>query len=141
MNTTKKYPENFLGEVLHLAQTGDARNSSSSPWMKPATRLTPQTSQTSFSSSKIETSQSLLDREAYDRLMPVQMEEGRSCASIKTRFLRLFKSGLSQGYTGNQSKLNRGSNTISNSSLKDTDEMDMVCADLVNQMKQVNDVL
>ncbi|XP_066246582.1 pyrokinin-1 receptor-like [Euwallacea similis] len=141
-NTTKKYPENFLGEALHLVQTGDARTSSNSHWTKPVTtRLTPQTSQTSFSSSKLETSQSHLEKETYDRLMPVPAEEGHSCASIKTRFLKLFKSGLSQSYNMSQSKLNKGSNTISNSSLKDTDEMDFVCADLVRQMKQVNDVL
>lgn len=65
---------------------------------------------------------------------------GPSCGSFKTRFFRLFKSGLSHT-AASHVKLDKSSNTISNSSLKDTDEMDLVCADLVQQMKQVNDVL
>ncbi|KAL1491795.1 hypothetical protein ABEB36_012339 [Hypothenemus hampei] len=139
--TTKKYPENFLGAALHQAQTGDVtRTTSNFPWHKPPTKLTPQTSQTSFSSSKIETSNSQLEREVCKKLMLSEDHEP-SCASLKLRFMKLFKSGLVQSCNISQSRLNKGSNSISNSSLKDTDEMDLICADLVKQMKQVNDVL
>ncbi|XP_050293133.1 pyrokinin-1 receptor-like [Anthonomus grandis grandis] len=139
--TLKKYPENFLGEAVHLAQTADARTSSNRNWCKHSVaKLTPETSQTSFSSSKIETSQALLRNDLICNgvLAP---DNSATCAAFKVRFLKLFKTGLTQGYV-NQNRLNKqGSNTISNSSLKDTDEMDLVCADLVKQMKQVNDVL
>lgn len=143
-HTTKKYPENFLGEAVHLAQTADARTTSNSHhWHKAASKLTPQTSQTSFSSSKIETSQALLGnyQVAGAKLAAVRSGDPPTCASLKSRFLRLFKSGLNAGGNTSQSKLNKGSNTISNSSLKDTDDIDLECADLVKQMKQVNDVL
>ncbi|CAG9766925.1 unnamed protein product [Ceutorhynchus assimilis] len=140
--TIKKYPENFLGEAMHLAQTADARTSSNSHrWSKPSSKLTPQTSQTSFSSSKIETSQALLQKEPCIKVTTVRIEEPPTCSSLKTKFLKFFKSGLNSSHTaGGHSKLNKD-NTISNSSLRDTDEMDFVCADLVKQMKQVNDVL
>ncbi|KAH1012427.1 pyrokinin-1 receptor [Dendroctonus ponderosae] len=137
---TKKFPENFLGEALQLAQTGDARTSCNLDCKPSGVKLTPQTSQTSFSSSKIETSHALLRDDSNTKPSSTHMQGmAPSCASLKTRFLRLFKSGLNQSYVSNASKLNKGSNTISNSSLKDTDEIDLVCADLVKQMQEANE--
>ncbi|XP_076260514.1 pyrokinin-1 receptor-like [Rhynchophorus ferrugineus] len=135
---SKKAPDNFLGQVQHHPLTVDAKTSYNRQWMKSSTKfakLSPQTSQTSFSSSRVDASQGCVNRE----MMPISDQSHSSCASIKSRFLRFFKTGLNQSYGNN--KLNKDSNTISNSSLKDTDDMDFVCADLVKHMQQVNELL
>ncbi|XP_060527313.1 pyrokinin-1 receptor-like [Cylas formicarius] len=128
---TKK--ADFLGGKQRTAETKISSNSTS--------RLSPQTSETSFSSSKIEHSHALLARNDARATGGGGGKRGPGCSSaFKTRFLRMFKSSLGQTYLYQGTSQN-GSHTISNSSLKDTDEMDMVCADLVKHMKQVNELL
>ncbi|XP_030756692.1 pyrokinin-1 receptor-like [Sitophilus oryzae] len=147
--TTKKAPDNFLGRgaPTHRPPTVDAKTSSNNGrWNSTRSashkfaKLSPQTSQTSFSSSRAETSQNLINRDPSAMLPAAMQHSNSSCASLKSKVLRLFKTGLTQGLS-TPVKLTRSSNTISNSSLKDTDDMDLVCSDLVNHMQQVNELL